>query len=117
MKHIFTRVRPADTDNPGLWFQGESNHSFPSSEAAAAASIVTPYILEYGKDYPAVYALTLVPLYVGAGRVKAQAHWQTDVIAGWAIGGLAGWYAHERDTPLLLQIMPNGVMLGIKKKF
>ena len=117
MKHIFTRVRPADTDDAGLWFQGESNHSFPSGEAAAAASIVTPYILEYGKDSPAVYALTLIPLYVGVGRVKAQAHWQTDVIAGWAVGGLAGWYAHERDTPLLLQIMPNGVMVGIKKKF
>lgn len=117
MKHIFTRVRPADTDNPGLWFQGESNHSFPSGEAATAASIVTPYILEYGKDHPSVYALTLVPLYVGIGRVKAQAHWQTDVIAGWAVGGLAGWYAHERDSPLLLQVMPHAIVVGVKKKF
>ena len=117
MKHMFTRVRPADTDDPGLWFQGEPNHSFPSGEAATAASIVTPYILEYGNDHPSVYALALVPLYVGVGRVKAQAHWQTDVIAGWAVGGLAGWYAHERDTPLLLQVMPHTIVVGIKKKF
>jgi membrane-associated phospholipid phosphatase len=117
LKHVFTRVRPSQTDNPGLWFQGEPNHSFPSGEAATAAAIVTPYILEYGKDHPSVYALALVPLYVGVGRVKAQAHWQSDVLAGWALGGLSGWYAHERDKPLLLQVMPRGIFIGLKRKF
>jgi len=29
-KHIFTRVRPSEQDNPCLWFQGGSNYSFPS---------------------------------------------------------------------------------------
>jgi undecaprenyl-diphosphatase len=117
LKHVFTRVRPSETDDPGLWFQGESNHSFPSGEAATAAAIVTPYILEYGKDHPSVYALTLVPLYVGIGRVKAQAHWQTDVLAGWAIGGLSGWYAHARDKPIVLEVMPHGIFVGLKKTF
>jgi membrane-associated phospholipid phosphatase len=117
MKRVFTRVRPSETDDPGQWFAGDSNHSFPSGEAAEAASIVTPYMLEYGRDYPAVYALSLIPLYVGVARVKAQAHWQTDVIGGWAVGGLAGWYAHERDSPLLLQVMPRGIFVGLKKSF
>lgn len=117
LKHVFTRVRPSQSDDPGLWFQGESNHSFPSGEAATAAAIVTPYILEYGTDNPSVYALTLVPLYVGIGRVKAQAHWQTDVLAGWAIGGLSGWYAHARDQPIVLQVMPHGIFVGLKKTF
>src|SRR5690349_9095729 len=80
LKHITTRVRPSHTEDPGLWFQRGSNRSFPSGETAHVSAIVTPYILEYGKDYPAVYALTLIPLYVGVGRVKAQSHWQTDVI-------------------------------------
>jgi len=44
--------------------------------------------------------------------VKTQAHWQSDVLAAWAVGGLAGWYAHEHDHPLLLQAMPNGVFVG-----
>jgi undecaprenyl-diphosphatase len=74
-------------------------------------------MLEYGKDYPTVYALSLIPLYVGVARVKAQAHWQSDVVAGWAVGGLAGWYAHERDSPLLLQVMPHGIFVGLKKSF
>jgi undecaprenyl-diphosphatase len=117
LKRTFTRVRPSETDDPGKWFAGDSNRSFPSGEAAEAASLVTPYMLEYGKDYPAVYALSVIPLYVGVARVKAQAHWQTDVLGGWAVGGLAGWYAHERDSPLLLQIMPNGIFVGLKKKF
>ena len=117
LKYATTRVRPSNTSDPGLWFQGGSNYSFPSGEAAEAASIVTPYILEYGEEHPSVYALTLIPLYVGVGRVKAGAHWQTDVIAGWAVGGLAGWYAHDRDSPLLLQVMPNGIFVGLKKSF
>jgi membrane-associated phospholipid phosphatase len=117
LKRTFTRVRPSNTDDPGEFFAGGSNHSFPSGEAAQAASIVTPYMLEYGKDYPAVYALSVIPLYVGVARVKAQAHWQSDVVAGWALGGLVGWYAHERDSPLLLQIMPRGIVVGLKKSF
>jgi len=117
LKRTFTRARPRDSNDPNDFFAGDSNHSFPSGEAAQAASIVTPYMLEYGKDYPAVYALSVIPLYVGIGRIKAQAHWQSDVVAGWAVGGLAGWYAHERDQPLVLQLMPHGIYIGLKKSF
>ena len=116
-KYIFTRVRPSTEANPCLWFQGGHNYSFPSGEAAVAAGLVTPYVLEYGKDYPWTYALLAIPLYVGAGRVKNQAHWQSDVIAGWAIGGLSGWYAHSRDVPITIEILPHGFALGWKTQF
>jgi hypothetical protein len=116
-KYIFTRVRPSTEDNPCLWFQGGSNYSFPSGEASVAAALVTPYIIEYGRDDPAVYALLLLPLYVGAGRIKNQQHWQTDVLAGWAVGGLSGWYAHERDVPIMIELLPHGVEVGMKAKF
>jgi undecaprenyl-diphosphatase len=116
-KGIFTRVRPRDQDDPCLWFQGGSNYSFPSGEASVAAGLVTPYVLEYGSEYPATYATLLLPLYVGVGRIKNQAHWQTDVLAGWAIGGLSGWYAHSRDVPILIELLPNGVAVGLHKRF
>jgi len=116
-KRIFTRVRPSTTDNPCLWFKGGTNYSFPSGEASVAAALVTPYVLEYGHDYPVTYALLLLPLYVGAGRIKNQAHWQTDVLAGWAIGGLSGWYAHSRDVPIMIQLLPHGFELGLRKEF
>jgi undecaprenyl-diphosphatase len=116
-KYIFTRTRPNQVDNPCLWFQGGSNYSFPSGEAANAAALVTPYIIEYAQDYPAVYALLLLPLYVGAGRIKNQDHWQTDVLAGWAVGGLSGWYAHSRDVPIMIELLPHGVAVGYHKQF
>jgi PAP2 superfamily len=116
-KYIFTRARPDQGNNPCLWFQGGSHHSFPSGEAGVAAALVTPYMLEYASDNPAVLALLAVPLYVGAGRVKNQAHWQTDVIAGWAVGGLSGWFAHSRETPLLIQVLPHGFQVGLKASF
>ena len=116
-KYIFTRARPNPQDNPCLWFQGGSNHSFPSGEASVAAALVTPYVIEYAQDNPAAYALLLLPLYVGVGRIKNQSHWQTDVLAGWAIGGLSGWYAHSRDTPILIEILPHGFAIGLKTQF
>jgi membrane-associated phospholipid phosphatase len=116
-KYIFTRTRPSDANNPCLWFQGGSNYSFPSGEASVAAALVTPYVLEYGSDYPATYALLLLPLYVGAGRIKNQAHWQTDVLAGWAVGGLSGWFAHSRDVPIMIQLLPHGFEIGYKAQF
>jgi undecaprenyl-diphosphatase len=116
-KYAFTRVRPAQENNPCLWFKGKGNYSFPSGEAAVSASLVTPYVIEYANEYPAVYALLLLPAYVGVGRVKNQAHWQSDVVAGWALGGVAGWYAHSRDTPILVEILPHSVTVGFHRQF
>ena len=116
-KYIFRRVRPDQENNPCLWFKTRNNLSFPSGEAAVSASLVTPYVLEYGRDNPAAYLLLLLPLYTGVGRVKNQAHWQTDVLAGWAVGGLSGWYAHSREVPILIEILPHGFAVGFKKTF
>ena len=116
-KYIFTRTRPNQVNNPCLWFQGKSNYSFPSGEASVAAALVTPYVIEYAREYPATYALLLLPLYVGAGRIKNQAHWQTDVLAGWAVGGFSGWYAHSRETPIMIELLPHGFAIGYKKQF
>ncbi len=117
MKSVFTRVRPSDTDNPSEWFAGGHNYSFPSGEAAFSASLVTPLVMEYAGDHPSAYGLLLLPLYVGMGRVKNQAHWQTDVLAGWTIGGLSGWFAHSRETPLIVQVLPHGAVVGLKTRF
>lgn len=115
-KYIFTRSRPSQTDDPNKWFQGKGHYSFPSGEATFESAAVTDFVLEYGHEYPAVYALELLPLYIGVGRVKLQAHWQTDVLAGWALGFGAGYLAHEHG-PWTLQVMPHGVQAGFKTQF
>lgn len=116
-KQVFTRARPNQGDNPCLWFQGSGYYSFPSGEAAAAAALVTPYMIEYGPDQPAVYALGLLPLYVGAGRIKNHAHWQSDVATGWALGGASGWFTHSLEVPITMQLLPHGAALGLKTQF
>ena len=114
-KRIFGRLRPSETSDPHQWFQG--GRSFPSGEVAEISSIVTPYVLEYGHDHPAVYALELLPLYDAIARVKVGAHWQTDVLAGWALGTATGYLAQRRESPFILGVLPHGFSVGLKKQF
>jgi membrane-associated phospholipid phosphatase len=117
LKHIFTRSRPDQSSDPNLWFQGKGHYSFPSGEVTTVTAIVTPFVFEYGHEHPGVYALELLPLYDAIARVKVQAHWQTDVLAGFALGTLSGYYAHSRDNPLILGLLPGGFTVGIHKQF
>jgi membrane-associated phospholipid phosphatase len=117
LKHIFTRSRPDQSNNPNLWFQGGSHYSFPSGEVTAVTAIVTPFMFEYGRDYPAVYALVLLPAYDAIARMKVQAHWQTDVLAGVALGAGTAYFAHTRDSPIILGVLPGGFMVGLHKQW
>jgi len=121
MKVAFSRVRPRDSGpggNPNLWFQGGGNQSFPSGEVTEVSSIVTPFMLEYGHDHPGVYALALLPVYDAIARVKVQAHWQTDVLAGFALGTGTAWLIHRSpNSPFILKVMPHGIYVGIGKSF
>jgi membrane-associated phospholipid phosphatase len=117
MKDIVQRPRPSQSDNPDLWRQGGGNKSFPSGETATMAAFVTPVIMEYRQDHPAVWALSILPLYMGKARMASQGHWLSDVLAGGAVGIAAGVYSARRDTPLLLELTSDGIFVGLKKKF
>jgi hypothetical protein len=79
--------------------------------------VVTPFVLEYGRDHPAVYALELLPLYDGIARVKTWGHWQTDVIAGFALASTVGYFMHQREVPLSFSVLPHGVQIGLSKRW
>ena len=114
-KPVFGRERPAQTDDPNRWLRG--GRSFPSGEVATITGIVTPYVLEYRADYPQVYALELLPAYDAIARMKVRGHWQTDVLAGFAVGTASGCYASSREHPFVLWLLPNGFSIGLKEKF
>ena len=114
-KRAFGRLRPTETNDPDQWFQG--GKSFPSGEVAEISSIVTPYIFEYAHDHPGVYAMELLPAYDAIARVRVGEHWQTDVLAGWALGTATGYLAYKRDRPLILGLLPRGFSVGLKKQF
>ena len=104
-KHIFTRARPTQTDDPNQWFQGSGHYSFPSGEVTLVSAAVSPFVFEYAHDQTWTIALEALPVYDAIARVKVQSHWQTDVLAGFAIGTAAGYYAHSREHPFILQAM------------
>jgi undecaprenyl-diphosphatase len=117
MKRGFSRARPNQGGDPNAWFQGGCCESFPSGEVTLQAAFVTPLIYHYRHDHPWIWSLQLLPLYVSVARVKSQAHWQTDVLAGWALGTGVGYWSARRETPVFVQILPHSVTVGFRKRF
>ena len=117
MKRAFGRTRPAESDDPNRWFRGRGNNSFPSGEVMEITTAVTPIVLEYGAEYPAVWALELLPVYDAIARVKVKAHWQSDVLASFAIGTALGAWTHSRPSSLSVSVLPRGITIGWKKNF
>jgi PAP2 superfamily len=118
LKLGFARSRPEQNPDPDKWFQGSGHVSFPSGEVTIISSIVTPLVLEYRKDHPLVYALELLPLYDAIARVKTHGHWQSDVLAGYALGTTAGYFMHKRmKTPVTLGVLPHGFYVGLHHSF
>jgi hypothetical protein len=117
LKLSFSRARPDQGNNPNQWFKGRCCESFPSGEVTLQASFVTPFIANYARDYPWVWSLELLPAYDAIARLKSQAHWQSDVIAGWVLGSAVGYWATTRSTPFAVQVLPHGLSVGFYKRF
>jgi membrane-associated phospholipid phosphatase len=115
LKYVFSRVRPSDSPDPNLWFQGHGNESFPSGEVTVTSAIVTPFVLEYGHDHPWVYGLEVLPVYDSIARMKTWGHWQTDVIAGFALGTGVGYLMHRNpNKSYIVRLMPNSIYVGLR---
>jgi undecaprenyl-diphosphatase len=74
-------------------------------------------IVNYARQYPWIWALEVLPLYDSIARVKSQAHWTTDVIAGWALGSGIGYWTTTWKTPVTVRVLPGGLSIGISKRF
>ncbi|MEP6899055.1 MAG: phosphatase PAP2 family protein [Rhodanobacter sp.] len=117
MKYTFQRERPSQTSDPNLFFQGSHAQSFPSGEVAAMSAAVTPFIVNYGQEHPAVYALALLPVYDAVARMKTRGHWQSDVLVGAVIGTGAGIWAAHRKSSLIVGWLPGGFSIGYVHHF
>ncbi|MEA3137940.1 MAG: hypothetical protein QOK23_109 [Gammaproteobacteria bacterium] len=116
LKYAFGRPRPYQ-GTANQWFKGSCCQSFPSGEVTLQASFVTPFIVNYAKDHPWVWALELLPVYDAVARLKSQAHWQSDVIAGGVLGTAIGYWATTRAVPLSVHVLPDGLSVGFSKRF
>ena len=117
LKYTFQRERPSQTSDPNRFFEGVHAESFPSGEVTAITAAVTPFIVNYGHDHPAVYALALLPAYDAVARLKTRGHWQTDVLAGAALGAGVGIWAAHRNSPLIIGWLPGGFQVGFVHHF
>jgi PAP2 superfamily len=117
LKKTIGRPRPDQGNDPNRWFRGSCCESFPSGEVTLQASFVTPFIVDYAREHPWVWALEILPVYDAIARLKSRAHWQSDVIAGWAIGTGVGYWSTTRSVPISVQILPRGITIGLSKRF
>jgi membrane-associated phospholipid phosphatase len=117
LKKAVGRARPNQGNDPNLWFRGSCCESFPSGEVTLQASFVTPFIVHYAHDHPWAWALELLPIYDSIARLKSRAHWQSDVIAGWALGTGIGYWSTTWKTPLTVKVLPGGFAVGFSKRF
>jgi undecaprenyl-diphosphatase len=90
VKHAVGRARPDDRLVHAV------GYAFPSGHATFAAAGWLGLAIVLARVWPARRAALLaaalaVIAIVGASRVYLQVHWTTDVLGGWALGGL--WLA------------------------
>jgi membrane-associated phospholipid phosphatase len=116
LQFITGRMAPSATTDPNRWFSGGKG-SFPSTHVSVTTAVVTPFIYQYIHDDPFIAALAVLPMYEMVARVKAQQHWQTDVIAGAALGFAIGAYENHRANPLIFSVLPGGAYIGFRHSF
>ncbi|MBN1241214.1 MAG: phosphatase PAP2 family protein [Spirochaetales bacterium] len=86
-KYLFRRKRPEG--DWGSIYRRTDPHSFPSAHAARTMAIAVA-AFSAGVDPAVSGALFLWSLAVGVSRVALGVHHASDVLAGWALGGLVG---------------------------
>jgi PAP2 superfamily len=117
------RERPNQTDDPNRWGKGGS--SFPSLHASAAVAIGTVLAESGNDDYRWVRRFLgygAVAGYTAFERLKHNAHWLSDDVAGAALGAATAHFVLERDpahradqearSALSVTPLPGGAMVS-----
>jgi hypothetical protein len=120
LKYIFRRQGPAETTDPNHWLKG--GPSFPSEHTTAAFAVGT--VLAESGNPQFRWVRRVIGYGVGFGtaylRMKHNAHWLSDTIAGGALGMASAHFVmnrsaqreEEEGTEMSLVPVQGGVMLA-----
>lgn len=126
LKYIVRREGPADTTDPNNWLKGGSP-SFPSEHTTAAFAIGT--VLAESGNPEFRWVRRVIGYGVGFGtaylRMKHNAHWLSDTVAGGALGMATAHFVMNRsaerdeDEEANISVAPvqGGVMLAFSANF
>ena len=118
LKYAVGRQGPDQTSDPNEWFKG-SGGSFPSFHSTAAFAVGTVLAESGSDDYRWLRRLLGYGLGVATSyeRLKHNAHWLSDTLAGAALGTASArftmnrTYASSSDSNLALVPVEGGAML------
>lgn len=121
LKYITRRERPDQTSDPNEWFKS-SGDSFPSQHSTAAFAVGTVLAESGSEDFRWLRRFLGYGLGVGTSylRLKHNAHWLSDTVAGAALGIPTGYFsmgrAYRTDAQTGISVSPlaGGVMLNFR---
>lgn len=117
LKFAVGRIRPRDGGRPGDFrpFRG-GDGSFPSGHAAVAFAVATVIAQETPDRWSDIGLYGAASLTAFA-RVHDDAHWVSDVVAGAALGYLAGRWVTRRSHSGPFQIIAGPGVAGLTLRF
>jgi len=121
VKFAAGRQAPDQTDNPNQWFKGGSG-SFPSWHSTAAFAVGSVLAESGNDDYRWVRRLLGYGLGAATSyeRLKHDAHWLSDTVAGAALGIASARFAmnrrerHDDLSGFSVEPVPGGVVLAYR---
>ncbi|MBL7045248.1 MAG: phosphatase PAP2 family protein [Parcubacteria group bacterium] len=92
VKFFYFSPRPFEVlDTANVLFEYEPGDSFPSGHATFFSALATSFYF-YHKYLAWIYIIGAV--LIGASRVIAGIHWPFDILVGYVLGGIIGYFAY-----------------------
>lgn len=93
IKYFYFSPRPFEVlDSVNLLFEHGGGDSFPSGHATFYSALATSFYF-YHKYLAWIYIVGAI--LIGLSRIIAGIHWPLDILVGYALGGIIGYFVYK----------------------